>query len=286
MATIQQSIEIKVPVHTAYNQLTQFEEYPHFMADVESLQQIDDTHLHWTTKMANRPVEWDAEITEREPDRCIAWHNISGPTNSGKVELQALDEDTSQVTFTLHSEPQQVPGSMSGYTEKEMAQRLRQDLARLKDFIEARGTEVSGKHGDDHRAGANASDPVAEKRPDGGTNQAEGHAPAGAVVGASGGTDAAAGARLSGSKGGPGGTRLRQNADAAGATGAPGGAVQGDSISPAAGAPGGTGLGSAATADDTRTGTGTSSGSGTALTGGGMSGARDAGVSSGKGGTP
>lgn len=92
-----------------------------------------------------------------------------------------------------------------------------------------------------------------------------------AVVGNHGGTDAAAAAQLSGSKGGPGGTSLRQYADAKCSPGSPEGALQGDSISPVAG---GTGLGTSATADDTRTGTGTSSRSGTALTGGGMSGAR------------
>jgi uncharacterized membrane protein len=372
MATVQQSIEVKVPVHTAYNQLTQFEEYPRFMEDVESVRQLDDTHLHWTTKMANRPVEWDAEITEQEPDRCIAWHNTSGPTNAGKVEVQELGPDTAQVTFTLHSEPQQLPGSMSGYTEEELAQRLRQDLARLKDFIEAHGSETGGWRGEVHDADVTMRDRGARDHSGGATprhgegqqerqeqtrpeapiqmrhlgempqdttaeehggvptsdaigkamspatpgstaavNQMEtggqpepqadtgrtaeddapaslgGHAPVGTVVGAAGGTDAAAGARLSGSKGGPGGASLRQTTDAAGVTGAPEGAVRGDASEAAsAGAAGGTGLGSSASASDTRTGTGTTSGSGTALTGGGASGGRDAGVSSAKGGTP
>jgi hypothetical protein len=108
-----------------------------------------------------------------------------------------------------------------------------------------------------------------------------------AVAGAGGGTDAAAGASLAGSKhGGPGGAGARETADAQGVTGAPGGAVEGDRVSPGAGAAaaGGTGLGEAASADDTRTGTGTSSGSGTALTGGGASGARDAANTGGTGG--
>lgn len=87
MATVQQSIDIRVPVHTAYNQLTQFETYPQFMEEVEAVQQIDNTHLHWTTTMDNRPAEWDAEITEQETDRCIAWRNISGPSNLARVEV-------------------------------------------------------------------------------------------------------------------------------------------------------------------------------------------------------
>ncbi len=142
MATVQQSIEIRVPLHTAYNQLTRFEDYPCFMDEVETVQQTDDTHLHWTTVMSNRPVEWDAEITEQEADRCIAWRNVDGPTNAGKVELQPVGPDTSRVVFTLESRPEQVPGSLAGYSEEDMARRLKLDLARLKDFIEARGTET------------------------------------------------------------------------------------------------------------------------------------------------
>jgi hypothetical protein len=148
MPTIQQSIEIRVPVHAAYHQLTRFEDYPRFMDEVEAVQRLDDTHLHWTSVMSNRPVEWDAEIIEQEPDRCIAWRNVSGPTNAGKVELQPLASDRSRVVFTLESRPEQVPGSPAGDSEQEMAQRLKLDLARLKDFIEAHGAEAGAQRGD------------------------------------------------------------------------------------------------------------------------------------------
>jgi hypothetical protein len=127
-------------VHAAYSQLARFEDYPRFMEEVEAVQRIDDTHVHWKTIMSNRPVEWDAEITEQEPDRCIAWHNVSGPTNAGKIELQPMGPDTSRVTLTLHSEPEQVPGSPAGNDEEAMTRKIRQDLARLKDFIETRGS--------------------------------------------------------------------------------------------------------------------------------------------------
>ena len=150
MATVQQSIDIRVPVQAAYNQLTQFEDYPQFMEEVEAVQQIDDTHLHWTTTMSNRPVEWDAEITEQEPDRCIAWHNTSGPSNSARVEVQPLGDDASRVIFTFESEAQQVPGSSAGNSEQELAQRLKMDLARLKDFIERRGSETGAWRGEVH----------------------------------------------------------------------------------------------------------------------------------------
>jgi hypothetical protein len=91
------------------------------------------------------------------------------------------------------------------------------------------------------------------------------------IVGAAGGTDAAAGAKMGG-PGNQGGAGLRhQDTDAAGSPGSPGGTTQdgrGDQLSPAAGAAvaGGTGLGEAASADDTRVGT--SSGQGASPAGG------------------
>lgn len=154
MATVQQSIEVNAPAQQVYNRLTQSKDYARFMEDVESVEQIDDTHLHWTTIMANRPVEWDAEITEQEEDRYIAWHNTSGPTNAGKVEVKPLSPDSSQVTFTLQSEPQQVPGSMAGYTEQEMTLRLQQDLMRMRDYLETGSTQNNGMAGIAHDAGA------------------------------------------------------------------------------------------------------------------------------------
>lgn len=291
MATVQRSIEVNVAPHAAYAQLTQFETYPRFMSDVESIQQIDDTHLHWTTQEANRAVEWDAEITEREPDHCIAWTNISGPTNTGRIEVQALGPDSTQVTVTLRSEPEQPPGSMAGYSEQDMAARLKQDLARLKEMMESNAAGTAGatsntgmSNQDAHLPNSPVTTRTAQPRP-----ASTGQPSTREVVGAAGGTDAAAGAQTSGSKGGPGGESLRKTAastNSGDATGAPGGATQSDDkrTAPGAGAVGGTGLGSTASASDTRTGTGSTSGAGSALTGGGTSGARDAGIGSGKGG--
>ncbi|MGE5649743.1 MAG: SRPBCC family protein [Bacillota bacterium] len=145
MARIQQSIEINVPVHAAYSKLVQFDEYPRFMQGVETVRQTDDTHLHWTAKMAERDMEWDAEITERREDRCIAWRNLSGPQNIGKVELQELGRDKASITLTMECEPGQMPGQMpgaqGGNAEGTMAQRVWEDLARFKKLVETRDAE-------------------------------------------------------------------------------------------------------------------------------------------------
>jgi carbon monoxide dehydrogenase subunit G len=152
MATIQQSIEINVPVRAVYNQLTQFEDYPQFMESVETVKQVDDTHLHWSSTMANRPVEWDAEIVEQKPDRCISWHNTGGRTNGGRIEVQPAGADTSRVTFTLQAEAGQMSSAQASSDEEQMAQQLKQDLARLKEFIESRGAETGAWRGEVHDA--------------------------------------------------------------------------------------------------------------------------------------
>ncbi len=127
MPSVQHSIDIHVPAHIAYDRLLRFEDYPRFIDEVEAVRRLDDTHLHWTTRLSNRPIEWDAEITEQEPDRCIAWRDTGGPANGGKLEVQATAPDASRVTLTLESAPGQAP---------EMVLSLKPDMARLKELIE------------------------------------------------------------------------------------------------------------------------------------------------------
>ena len=76
---VDRSIEINVPLRTAYDQWTQFEEFPTFMEDVKSVKQTDDTHLHWCVEIDGRTIEWDAEITEQIPDHRIAWRTYPWP---------------------------------------------------------------------------------------------------------------------------------------------------------------------------------------------------------------
>jgi len=150
MARIQQSIDIGMPVHVVYNQLTQFEDYPRFMQDVEAVQQLDDTHLHWSAKMSYQPLEWDSEIVEQIPDRCIAWRNDGGPMQAGKLELQPVGDSQARVTMTVECDPALVPAERSGNPEEMVAQRLEDALARFKQFIEERGAETGAWRGEVH----------------------------------------------------------------------------------------------------------------------------------------
>ena len=141
MTKVEKSVEVAVPVSTAYNQWTQFEEFPRFMSGIEQVSQKDDTHLHWKAKIAGQTAEWDAEITEQVPDQVIAWRATGGAQNAGRVQFRGHDEHT-HVSLELDVEPQgaaQQVGDMLGVLE----QQVRRDLARFKELIESRD-EASG----------------------------------------------------------------------------------------------------------------------------------------------
>jgi uncharacterized membrane protein len=147
MSTIEESIEVERPVRTVYNQWTQFEEFPSFMEGVESVTQIDDTHLHWVAEIAGVRREWDAEITEQHPDERVAWTSTTGTSNAGVVTFHKLDDAKTKVMLQLDVEPE-------GLTERAgdalgvIRRRASGDLERFKDLIESRGTETGGWRGD------------------------------------------------------------------------------------------------------------------------------------------
>ena len=152
MTTIEESIEVKVPVRTAYDQWTQFEEFPRFMAGVESVTQLDDTHLRWVADIGGVKREWDAEITEQHPDERVAWRATDGADNAGVVTFHRLDDATTKVMLQLDFDPdgfvEQV-GDKLGIVKSQ----TQADLDRFKEFIEERGSETGGWRGDVPRPG-------------------------------------------------------------------------------------------------------------------------------------
>ena len=146
MTTIEQSVDVAVPVRTAYDQWTQFEEFPRFMEGVESVTQRDDRHLHWVASFGGATREWDAEITEQIPDERVAWMSREGTRNAGVVTFHKLDPDTTRVMLQLEVEPEglvEQAGDKLGFIKR----RASGDLDRFKDYIEARGVETGAWRG-------------------------------------------------------------------------------------------------------------------------------------------
>ena len=146
MSEILEAIDVDVPVRTAYDQWTQFETFPKFMDGVKSVRQLDDTTVHWVAEIAGRQKEWDAKITEQEPDKRIAWTAIDGAHNAGVVTFHRLDEGRSRVTLQLDVDPEG-PVENVGDALGLVKGRVKGDMERFKDFIEGRGAETGAWRG-------------------------------------------------------------------------------------------------------------------------------------------
>jgi uncharacterized membrane protein len=147
MSTHTASVDVAVPVRTAYNQWTQFESFPRFMEGVVEVRQIDDTHTLWRTKIAGQEREFHATVTEQHPDERVAWASDSGPRHAGVVTFHRLDETTTRVTLQMDVDPE---GFAENVADKVgvVKKRVKGDMERFKEFIEARGAEEGGWRGE------------------------------------------------------------------------------------------------------------------------------------------
>ena len=147
MKTIEESIEIDVPVSTAYNQWTQFETFPKFMEGVERVEQTDDTHLHWVAEVGGEKREWNAEITEQHPDERVAWKALDQDGPNGVVSFHKLDEARTKVMVQMDYDPEGMKESVGSAVGLD-SRRVKDDLESFKEFIESRGGETGSWRGE------------------------------------------------------------------------------------------------------------------------------------------
>lgn len=152
MERIEKTVEVNRPLHTVYNQWTQFEEFPRFMTGVKEVTQIDDTHLHWRAEIWGKDKEWDSEIVEQIPDTKIAWRSTSGDApNAGEVRFEPVGPDRTRVRLTMQYEPQ---GAVENIGDKlgVLSSRVETTVEGFRDFIEARDAETGAWRGEVHGA--------------------------------------------------------------------------------------------------------------------------------------
>jgi len=152
VSTVTESVDVHVPVRTAYNQWTQFEEFPQFMDGVREIRQLDDTHLHWKTEIGGVKREFDAEITEQIPDERVAWKSIGGEKQAGVVTFHRLDDEHTRVTVQMDYDPQgmvETAGDKLGMVDR----RVKGDLNRFREFIEKQPGETGAWRGEVDRPG-------------------------------------------------------------------------------------------------------------------------------------
>ena len=148
MPKIQDSIEVQVPVQQAYNQWTQFEDFPKFMEGIQSVQQLDDTHVHWVAEIRGETREWTTEITEQRPDEKVAWKTIDGEVkNDGVVSFEQIAQDETRVNVQMdvegESTAENVAGDLFGVVERQ----VHGDLERFKQLIENRDEPTGAYRG-------------------------------------------------------------------------------------------------------------------------------------------
>lgn len=146
MANFEESIDVNVPVRTAYDQWTQFESFPEFMEGVERVEQVTDTKLRWHAEIAGKDESWEAEITEQTPDQRIAWTSTSGAKNAGVVTFHRIDADTTRVTLQIEYEPEGIIEN-AGAALGVVGGRMKGDLKKFKEFIEERGAATGAWRG-------------------------------------------------------------------------------------------------------------------------------------------
>jgi uncharacterized membrane protein len=147
MSEIMESVDVKVPVRTAYDQWTQFETFPKFMEGVNQVRQLDDRTLEWVADIGGKEKRWKAKITQQEPDERIAWTATEGAQNAGVVTFHRLDPETSRVTLQLDVDPEG-PLENAGDALGVVRHRVKGDMKRFKEFIESRGRETGAWRGE------------------------------------------------------------------------------------------------------------------------------------------
>jgi uncharacterized membrane protein len=146
MSSTQESIDVNVPVSTAYNQWTQFEEFPNFMDSVREVRQLDDKHLHWRAEIAGKEEQWDSEITEQIPDKRISWRSTSGVKNAGVVTFHKLSDSATRITLQMDYDPKSIDekiGDAFGLVKMQ----TKANLKRFKEMLESRGKETGAWRG-------------------------------------------------------------------------------------------------------------------------------------------
>ncbi|WP_309076456.1 SRPBCC family protein, partial [Paenarthrobacter sp.] len=195
---VEKRILVNVPVSTAYNQWTQFEEFPHFMGGVKSVTQLSDDRLEWVAEIGGIRRQWEAKILEQIPDRKVAWAATEGATNAGAIEFEDIGGGQTSLQLTLEYEPEGIIEKV-GDKLNVVERQAEADLQRFKEFIEAEGY-ASGAWRGSVSSGAPAGTPGVEdaagSRGDSGKAGISGKVAAGLGVAAA----AGAAAAMAGSK--------------------------------------------------------------------------------------
>ena len=149
MSKVKKSITVQAPVDVVYRAWHNFENFPHFMGNIEDVRVVSGGRSHWKAKgPLGKAVEWDAEVTLDEPERAIGWRSIQGDKagieTAGRVNFEGAGDQATRVEVMLEYE---APGGLVGDAVAKLfsnpEKQVEDDLERFKETIE-KGVELSG----------------------------------------------------------------------------------------------------------------------------------------------
>jgi len=147
MANVDTKVTVDVPRETAYNQWTQFEEFPRFMEGIQEVQQLSDERLFWVAEMGGERKEWYAHITRQVPNEVLAWESEGGVVNNGTIIFKDDEPGKTEIEVHMQYEPEdfkEKAGDALGFVSRKVTA----DMKRFKDFIEERGHETGAWRGE------------------------------------------------------------------------------------------------------------------------------------------
>ncbi|WP_149957429.1 SRPBCC family protein [Zafaria cholistanensis] len=140
MNTVEETIDVAVPVHTAYNQWTQFESFPRFMALVKDVEQLRPNLLRWVVGRGPLRHEFDVEIVEQVPDSHVAWRSLDRRfMHQGKVLFRAAAPERTTVVARLDVSPAGM--GLLAHLPGLAPRVVHAELVHFKEFIESVGQE-------------------------------------------------------------------------------------------------------------------------------------------------
>jgi uncharacterized membrane protein len=135
----EESTVVAAPIGEVYRRWTDFTHFPTFMSNVHEVRAIGGDRYHWVARILGMKQEWDAEVTEREPERRVSWRSTSGPYNAGTVSLSEIPGGRTEVRMRLEYTP---PGGQMGQRLDKLSQVTRREV---KEDLENFRRSISGE---------------------------------------------------------------------------------------------------------------------------------------------
>ncbi|HEY7832921.1 MAG TPA: SRPBCC family protein [Ktedonobacterales bacterium] len=121
----EESTEVEAPIGEVYRRWTDFAHFPEFMSNVKEVRPIGGDRYHWAASIFGTKQEWDADVTEREPNRRVSWRSTNGAYNAGTVSFAELSPSRTEVRARMEYTP---PAGQVGRTLDKLTQTTRRQV--------------------------------------------------------------------------------------------------------------------------------------------------------------